>query len=448
MKKTLLEQYSFLIILKYLIISSVLLFIFSFSQIIANDLDYIKGDRISQKIENSSAGITFIPKGNYLIDYPIVLKGKSFLNIKAEPGTRIVSRDLYDDVFIIEECENIELENLHFTHYNPLDNYDCNGGEIRIVDSKSISIKNCELDGSGSTGITINRSENIEIVNSYIHNNTFTGIYASETKNLKIISNIFENNAQSFQFTTVSDVYFNNNLIKNNGGYWGGDPQFEPGLIHDGESSGLLSTFKDSTSYALGADLGTNLKQQKVEIDFDFFMSGLFDGMETDVVLLDKNQRREMVVALQKFVREKANEAENINLKAAEEFLENNKAGNSDVKETPTGLQYKVLLEGDGESPRKTDKVKVHYAGHLINGSEFDSSIKNGEPSSFGLNDVIKGWTEGLQLMKVGSKFEFYIHPNLGYGARGRAPHIPPNGLLIFEIELLEINPNEDSQLK
>ncbi len=96
-----------------------------------------------------------------------------------------------------------------------------------------------------------------------------------------------------------------------------------------------LSTFKDSTSYALGADLGTNLKQQKVEIDFDFFMAGLLDGMETDVVLLDKNQRREMMVALQKFVREKANEAGQTNLKAAEEFLEKNKAENSDVKETP-----------------------------------------------------------------------------------------------------------------
>jgi FKBP-type peptidyl-prolyl cis-trans isomerase len=146
-----------------------------------------------------------------------------------------------------------------------------------------------------------------------------------------------------------------------------------------------------------------------------------------------------MMVALQKFVREKANEAGQTNLKAADEFLDKNIAENSDVKETPTGLQYKVLLEGDGESPGKTDKVKVHYAGRLIDGSEFDSSIKKGEPSSFGLNQVIKGWTEGLQLMKVGSKFEFYIHPNLGYGARGSAPRIPPNSLLIFEIELLEI---------
>ena len=199
-----------------------------------------------------------------------------------------------------------------------------------------------------------------------------------------------------------------------------------------------LSTFKDSTSYALGADLGTNLKQQKVDIDYDVFMAGLLDGMETDVVILDNNQRREMMVALQRHIRDKAKEAGNTNLKAANEFLEKNKAENADVKVTPTGLQYKVIREGEGESPGKTDKVKVHYAGQLIDGSEFDSSIKRGEPSSFGLNQVIKGWTEGLQLMKVGSKFEFYIHPKLGYGSRSK-PNIPANSLLIFEVELLEI---------
>jgi len=199
-----------------------------------------------------------------------------------------------------------------------------------------------------------------------------------------------------------------------------------------------LSTFKDSTSYALGADLGTNLKQQKVDIDYDVFMAGLLDGMETDVVLLDNNQRREMMVVLQRHIRDKAKEAGNTNLKAANEFLEKNKAENADVKVTPTGLQYKVIREGEGVSPGKTDKVKVHYAGQLIDGSEFDSSIKRGEPSSFGLNQVIKGWTEGLQLMKVGSKFEFYIHPKLGYGSRSK-PNIPANSLLIFEVELLEI---------
>ena len=108
------------------------------------------------------------------------------------------------------------------------------------------------------------------------------------------------------------------------------------------------------------------------------------------------------------------------------------------MKETPTGLQYRVLKEGEGNSPGKTDRVKVHYAGRLIDGTEFDSSIKREEPSSFGLNQVIKGWTEGLQLMKVGSKFEFFIHPKIAYGTRPK-PNIPSNSLLIFEVELLEI---------
>ena len=199
-----------------------------------------------------------------------------------------------------------------------------------------------------------------------------------------------------------------------------------------------LTNFTDSTSYALGADLGANLNQQKVEINYDAFMAGLFDGFETDNVIMDKNQRREMMVALQTHIRDKAKDAGNSNLKAADDFLLKNKKDNSDIKETPTGLQYRVLHEGDGESPGETDRVKVHYAGRLINGDEFDSSIKRGEPSSFGLNQVIKGWTEGLQLMKVGSKFEFFIRPKIGYATRVK-PNIPSNSLLIFEVELLEI---------
>ena len=111
---------------------------------------------------------------------------------------------------------------------------------------------------------------------------------------------------------------------------------------------------------------------------------------------------------------------------------------NPDIKETPTGLQYRVLTEGNGESPKKTDRVKVHYLGKLMDGSEFDSSIERGEPTEFALNQVIKGWTEGLQLMKVGSKYEFFIHPNIAYGQRAR-PKIPANSVLIFEVELLDI---------
>ena len=205
------------------------------------------------------------------------------------------------------------------------------------------------------------------------------------------------------------------------------------------KSISTLSTFKDSTSYALGADLGSNLKQQAVEIDYDVFMAGLTDAMmDGDLVKLDQKKRREVMASLQKSIRDQAKREGEVNLKKADEFLDKNKAENPDVKETPTGLQYRVLREGDGDSPVAEDKVKVHYSGRLIDGTEFDSSYKRGDPTEFGLNQVIKGWTEGLQLMKVGAKYEFFIHPNIAYGARPR-PTIPANSVLIFEVELLDI---------
>jgi len=204
------------------------------------------------------------------------------------------------------------------------------------------------------------------------------------------------------------------------------------------KSVSTLSTFDDSTSYSLGADLGENLKRQNVTIDYDVFMAGLTDGLETGLVKLDQQERRYVMSLLQKKIREKGKVEGDSNLKVADEFLANNKAQNPDIKETPTGLQYRVIKEGDGATPDPTQKVKVHYAGRLLDGTEFDSSIERGEPSEFGLNQVIKGWTEGLQLMKVGSKYEFFIHPKIAYGSRGR-PSIPPNSVLIFEVELLEI---------
>lgn len=205
------------------------------------------------------------------------------------------------------------------------------------------------------------------------------------------------------------------------------------------KSISTLSTFSDSTSYALGADLGYNLKQQQVEIDYDVFMAGLTDAMlDGELVKLDQKQRRAVMASLQQSIRDKAKKEGETNLKVADEFLAKNKKDNSDVKETPTGLQYRVITEGGGASPVQTDRVKVHYAGKLIDGSEFDSSYERGEPTEFGLNQVIKGWTEGLQLMKVGSKYEFFIHPKIAYGSRPR-PSIPANSVLIFEVELLDI---------
>ena len=203
-----------------------------------------------------------------------------------------------------------------------------------------------------------------------------------------------------------------------------------------------LSTFEDSTSYALGADLGENLKRQQIEIDYDIFLAGLIDGMETEMVRFDQKQRREIMASLQKNIRDKAKLEGDTNLKIADEFLEKNKKSNPEVKETPTGLQYRILKEGTGSSPSSTDKVKVHYVGKLLDGTVFDSSVERGEPSEFGLNQVIRGWTEGLQLMKPGAKYEFFIHPKIAYGSRPR-PKIPGNSLLIFEVELLNILPKK-----
>ena len=210
----------------------------------------------------------------------------------------------------------------------------------------------------------------------------------------------------------------------------------------DRKSISNLSTFEDSTSYALGADLGENLKRQQIDIDYDIFLAGLIDGMETEMVRFDQKQRREIMATLQKNIRDKAKLEGDTNLKIAEEFLEKNKKSNADVKETPTGLQYRILKEGEGSSPNNTDKVRVHYVGKLLDGTVFDSSVERGEPSEFGLNQVIRGWTEGLQLMKPGGKYEFFIHPKIAYGSRPR-PKIPGNSLLVFEVELLDILPKK-----
>ena len=207
------------------------------------------------------------------------------------------------------------------------------------------------------------------------------------------------------------------------------------------EVDNQLNTFIDSTSYALGADLGSNLKNQAVKIDYDVFMAGLTDAMtDGDLVKLNQKQRREVMASLQKSVRGQAKKEGDTNLKKADEFLEKNKIDNSDIKETPTGLQYQVLNEGSGPKPIASDKVRVHYYGELMDGTVFDSSYERGDPAEFGLNQVIKGWTEGLQLMKEGANYKFFIHPSLGYGARPR-PKIPANSLLIFEVMLLEIIP-------
>ena len=200
-----------------------------------------------------------------------------------------------------------------------------------------------------------------------------------------------------------------------------------------------LKDVSDSSSYALGVDLGENLKKQYVELDYDAFLTGLRFGYdEGNVPLLTKDERKDAFQKLQASIRNKQQEQSKENLKLAEEFLEKNKISDPDIKETPTGLQYRVVREGTGRSPTSMDQVQVHYEGRLLDDTVFDSSYEKDEPAVCRLNRVIKGWTEGLQLMKADAEFEFFIHPKLGYGQRGNQ-NIPPNSALIFKVELLKI---------
>lgn len=199
----------------------------------------------------------------------------------------------------------------------------------------------------------------------------------------------------------------------------------------------------DSVSYAIGLDIGKNLKSQNIEVTPEVLAQGIKDIMDSNKTLLTETEAQEVIMAFQKRLmakhEEKMKGQGDKNKIAGEEFLAANKAKEG-VVTLPSGLQYKVIKMGTGKKPAATDNVTVHYRGTLIDGTEFDSSIGRGEPATFQLDQVIKGWTEGVQLMPVGSKFEFYIPSDLGYGERGAGQIIQPNSTLIFEVELISIN--------
>jgi FKBP-type peptidyl-prolyl cis-trans isomerase FklB len=203
-----------------------------------------------------------------------------------------------------------------------------------------------------------------------------------------------------------------------------------------------LTTQKDKFSYALGMNLGTSLKKQAVPVDPAILARGLKDALAGGKTALTEDQARATLMEVQTELRKKQQEqmqAEGeVSKKEGAEFLAANK-GKDGVVTLPSGLQYKVLTQGTGPKPAATDSVVCNYRGTLINGTEFDSSYKRGEPASFPVNGVIKGWTEALQLMPVGSKWQLFIPSELAYGERSPAPEIGPNSTLIFEVELLSI---------
>lgn len=195
-----------------------------------------------------------------------------------------------------------------------------------------------------------------------------------------------------------------------------------------------LKNHKDSLSYALGINLAENLKKTGIQ---DFNEAVLFDAIKAHLAGKSVMNAATSEKLFREEQRKQANAIAATNLKAGKEFLAEN-AKKPGVKTTATGLQYKTIVEGSGAAPGPTDKVNVHYHGTLIDGTVFDSSVERGQPISFGLNQVIPGWTEGLQLMKEGGKTIFYIPSDLAYGPRAQGV-IAANSTLIFEVELFKV---------
>jgi len=211
----------------------------------------------------------------------------------------------------------------------------------------------------------------------------------------------------------------------------------------NGATQKSISTELDSVSYAIGMDVAKNVKASFEDFDNDLFIQGFKNVLDSTNLLLDETKAQQVVRTYfqnkQKADAAKAQEVAAENKIEGEKFLAENKSKDG-VQTTESGLQYIVLKEGTGKQPTTASKVKVHYHGTLIDGTVFDSSVDRGEPTEFGVTQVIKGWTEGLQLMKEGAKYKFFIPSDIAYGANPRpGGAIKPNSTLIFDVELLEV---------
>jgi FKBP-type peptidyl-prolyl cis-trans isomerase FklB len=208
--------------------------------------------------------------------------------------------------------------------------------------------------------------------------------------------------------------------------------------------SSAFKTPVEKRSYALGLDIGRQMKKESLEIDPALFSQGLKDALSSNQSLLSDEELRATIVELQNEVRAKQAQAHKElaekNKQAGDAFLAENKKKEG-VVTLPDGLQYKILKAGEGKKPTAEDTVVCQYRGTLIDGKEFDSSYKRNQPATFPVARVIKGWSEALQLMPVGSKWQLFIPADLAYGERGAGAEIPPNATLIFEVELVSIQP-------
>ncbi|NLN93692.1 MAG: FKBP-type peptidyl-prolyl cis-trans isomerase [Candidatus Hydrogenedens sp.] len=215
-------------------------------------------------------------------------------------------------------------------------------------------------------------------------------------------------------------------------------------IVQSASFGAELNTEEDRISYAIGLQLGTMLKQSQLDVDIEPLSAGIADMLAGKEPALNEEQLQEVEAALQKKMQDahaaaeqRMEEEAQENLAKAEEYLSEAEKQEG-VRKTDSGLLYTVEREGDGDKPSADSRVRVHYAGTLIDGTEFDSSYKRGEPATFGVGQVIPGWTEALQMMKVGAKYNLIIPPDLAYGPQGNQ-RIPGNSVLLFEVELLEI---------
>jgi FKBP-type peptidyl-prolyl cis-trans isomerase FklB len=215
------------------------------------------------------------------------------------------------------------------------------------------------------------------------------------------------------------------------------------------QSASALTTKKDKVSYAIGMNIGTNLRKQSVDVDPKILQQGLEDSLTAGKTLLSEDEARTTLTEFQNEMRQKQQEkmqqAGEANKKDGEAFLAANKTKEG-VVTLPSGLQYKIITAGTGPKPTASDSVVCNYRGTLIDGKEFDSSYKRGQPATFPVSGVIKGWTEALQLMPVGSKWQLFVPSELAYGDRGSGPDIGPNATLVFEVELLSIQSKEPNK--
>jgi len=207
----------------------------------------------------------------------------------------------------------------------------------------------------------------------------------------------------------------------------------------------VLKNQKDKISYIIGMDIGNNLKKQSIDVEPNILAKGVKDVLTGGKPLLSEQEIRETMTTFQNEMRVKQEVVAKKNKEQGDSFLAANKKKEG-VKTLQSGLQYKVIKVGIGKKPKLNDYVTTHYRGTLIDGTEFDSSYERGQPATFQVSGVIPGWTEALQLMEEGAKWQLFIPPNLAYGERGMGGLIGPNATLIFEVELVSVQENKQEK--